>query len=414
MEAILSIIGIFVFFAVLNIVLSAGGRAVSAVTRAATGKGSLSENLEVAFKGIGPFEIKLHDTQLSSDSGAIVKEIQGKGLFPVQKAMNIGFITSVFDKTSGELEPVLSFIEDFQEPESIIYQHRIQIGKVTPDQGFIKWVRLGVVIPDIIQPPYRGTRKLIAYIRMVDMDNLPAITHGFHAPDQPGLLWMTGLEFEWTFSEKGYNEEAADRDEARAISLKIGMAVAMADGSLAEEEGTVLKHWILRAIDPFTDEKQIELKEIYNTAMKEAHKEAKNGDLSLSSLTGRLNEIGERAIKYEAIELCFDVMAADGVADANEMKLIHKVADALELDLDQISKMRDQKIINLKDSASGQATIEDLLGIDPEWDKDAIKKHLRLEFQKWNNRLNTLPEGEERDNAQRMLELISETRKKYV
>jgi len=40
--------------------------------------------------------------------------------------------------------------------------------------------------------------------------------------------------------------------------------------------------------------------------------------------------------------------------------------------------------------------------------------HLREEFNKWNNRLNTLPEGVERDNAQQMLGLISDARKKYV
>ena len=107
-------------------------------------------------------------------------------------------------------------------------------------------------------------------------------------------------------------------------------------------------------------------------------------------------------------------MAADGVADAEEMKVIRKVAEALELDFDEIEKIRDQKIIDLDTSVSQQASVEDLLGIEADWETERIKKHLRMEFQKWNNRLNTLSEGRERENAQWMLDSIAAARKKYA
>ena len=106
-------------------------------------------------------------------------------------------------------------------------------------------------------------------------------------------------------------------------------------------------------------------------------------------------------------------MAADGVADAREMKIIRTVADALDLDLEEIEKLRDSKMIALNMSISDHASIEDILGINEKWDTDLIKKHLRIEFQKWNDRLNTLPEGNERQNAQHMLDVIADARKKY-
>ena len=156
------------------------------------------------------------------------------------------------------------------------------------------------------------------------------------------------------------------------------------------------------------------LKGLYNEAMKESYAEAKKGDLSLSALTSRLNEIGNKSDKYETLELCFEVMAADGVAEDNELKVIKNVAQALGLDMDEVSKMRDQKILNLNANVSGQASIETLLGIEPDWSSEQAMKHLRVEFQKWNNRLNTLEEGEERENAQLMLDRIAEARKKYA
>ena len=401
MEGIVVLILIVIGWAIFRWLLSAGARTVGAAAKAAMGKGSFSDNMTLAFQDMGVLEVRL-------------REIEGKGIFPLNQAARIGFVTSVFDNTSGELKPVISAIEAFQESGSVVYQQKIEVGDVTLDQGFVSWARVGIVIPAILQPPYGGQREMVAILRMVDLDNTPEITHGFHTPEHPGLLWQKSLPFSYTFTEKGYSEAAEHRDEARALALKIGMAVAMADGSLDDSEGSVLKEWIIRMIEPFSEEKQESLKQLYNKAMKDAFSELGSGDMSLSSITQRLNEIGDLSTKYEVIELCFDVLSADGVFDSEEIKVIRKVAEALDLDLDEIEKMRDKSIVGLNASVSTHASIEDLLGIESDWDKEQTKRHLRTEFQKWNNRLNTLSEGEERSNAQRMLDLIAEARKKYV
>jgi tellurite resistance protein len=400
MEGIFIIVLIWIFIAVIKAIVSSN-----------TGSSSGSSS------GVhmDSFQVRLVNGRLGEDNdGLFVKEVEGKGLFPIRRTTNIGFFTSVFDSTSGELKPILSVIENFQETDSIVYQHRVDSGRTEPNQGYIDWVKLGVVIPEILQPPHSGKRNLDVFIRMVDMDNLPDITHGFSEPDHPGVLWVQKLSFNYDFTEKGYEEETEHRDEAMGITAKIGIAVAMADGSLDDREGKVINAWVVRNIEPYSDEKKKHLKKVYNDAMKEAFTAAKNGDLSLSTLTSRLNEISEKSARYETIELCFDVMAADGVADAEELKTIRKIAEALDLDLDEIEKMRDQKIIGFNTDSSGQASIEDLLGIETHWDKDQIKKHLRTEFQKWNNRLNTLSEGRERENAQRMLDLIADARRNYA
>ena len=155
------------------------------------------------------------------------------------------------------------------------------------------------------------------------------------------MLWESSLEFSLNFEDKGYKEEAEHRDQARALSIKIGMAVAMADGSLDDSEGDFLKEWITKTISPFSDEKREELKKLYNKSMVEAYKAAENDNLTLSELTESLNEIAEKSTRYETIELCYDVMAADGVIDPNEIQIIRNIAEALELDFDEIEKIRD-------------------------------------------------------------------------
>ena len=265
----------------------------------------------------------------------------------------------------------------------------------------------------LLNPPKKGNRELTVVIRLIDLDGPPTIHAGFCDSEDEGMLAGRAVKFRHTFIENGYEEEAENRDIARALSIKIGMAVAMSDGSFHSTEGEMLKAWIKKAISPYSDAKRDHLKDIYNTAMKESYEEAQKGELSLSELTAKLNDIAEKSSRYETIELCFDIMAADGIADPRELKTIRKIADALELDFDEIEKLRDQKLIGL-DTSTDQASVEDLLGIEKDWTEDRIKKHLRSEFQKWNDRLNTLPEGDNRNNAQRMLNLIADARKKYV
>lgn len=348
------------------------------------------------------------------DDGPVVKEIKGWGPIPVTRTTRVAFVTSVFDETSGELVPVISAIEGFQEPHTTVYQNTLEVGRVSPNQGFTDWVRLGAVFPEILEPPYGGQRNMVAVVRMIDLDNPPDITHGFHDPEHPGLLFQNLLPFMWIFKDKGYKEAAEHREEATAITIKIGIAVAMADGSLENREGAILKQWIGRRVHHLPEQRQQTLKKVYNDAMRGAYVSAKQGELRLADLTDRMNTIADTALKYEAVELCFEVMTSDGVVMADEMKIIRTVASALKLDVDEIEKIRDQKLIGLDASIVGHAGIEDILGIQPDWDKEHITKHLRIEFQKWNNRINHLSEGQERATAQHMLDVIAEARQKYV
>lgn len=413
MEAIGIIILIWIGWAVVSSLLSAGAKTVAAAGKAAIGKGSFSENMELSFKGMPEIDAKLEKKHVNEDcTGLELYEIQVKGLFPLERKTSIGFVISVFDKTDGELEPVLSVFESCQEADSVVFQHGTDIGPIEVNQGFVSWVRVGVIVPEFLEPPYSGSRDLVAYIRLIDLDNPPIIRHGF-GTESNVILWTKSLDFTHSFAEKGYQEASEHRDESVALSLKIGMAVAMADGSLDDAEGEILKNWIIKSITPFSEDKALHLKSVYNQAMKESYHEAMNGELSLSNLTSRLNEISEKSVKYETMELCFEVMAADGIADDEELRLIHNVADALNLDMNEIVKMRDQKIVGLSSSSASNSSVEALLGIDPSWSTEQIKKHLRVEFQKWNNRLNTLDDGAERENAQEMLDKISEARKRY-
>lgn len=355
MEVILILVFLgFVGWVIFVIFSAVTRRITEASAKAATGKGTFSENLRLAFTGMRPLEARIVDTTLGDYGvGAPIKAIEVKGLFPVNTIRQVSFLTSIFDETSGNFTPVLSAIDLYQEPDSTVYQHSIKVGQVvSPGQGFGHWTQAGRIIPNILQPPIGGARRLFAILRLVDTADMPTIRRGSHDPDETGILWQAVLNFAFTFVEKGYDEAAEHRNRARDLSVRIGMAVAMADGTLHKSEGETLKEWILKSISPYADEKREHLYALYNGAMKDAHSLAKNGELRLSKLTRELNEIAEQATKYETVELCFKVLAADGVVHPEELKVINRVADALDLDFDEIEKMRDQTIVNLSSNVN--------------------------------------------------------------
>jgi len=381
---------------------------VKAAGRSVVGKGTLKENMELEFKGMGLMRVRIVEGEKQKDKPFLLN-IECRGLFPVYSNTNVGFMVSVLSKDKdGELSPVISMIDSFQEKTSSAFQDLTGVGEVSSDQGYVSWVQVGVVPPEILQPSIGGNQIIKIVVRLVDMDNLPEIYLGFGE----GQLWLDTQDYSYNFKEKGYSEEAQHRDEARALAVKIGMAVAMADGELDDAEGEALKNWIQRMIAPFADDKQKELKKIYNDALKESYQLAESGELVLSDICAKINEIGEESQKYEALELAHEVMAADGIVHDEEMKVIHQVAVALGIDMDELAKIRDQQILEIDTKTSG-LNIEELLGIKSSLSDEEIKVHLRKEFQKWNNRLNTLSEGSERDNAQQMLDLIAKARKKY-
>lgn len=361
-----------------------------------------------------PLDLRLTDSYVNKEKKeGFFKIVEAKGILPLTHEADICFVTSVLDVTGDTAKPVICSLDNFQEPDNVVYQDVRELGRHGPGVAITDYINVGAVIPDIMTPPYSGTRKLSIVVRLMDKRVVQRIKYGFIDGGSPGVFEVRCLNLSWDFDEKGYEEAAEHREKAGALTLKLGVMVAMADGSLDEAEGNKLKEWIIKNIAPFDEPRKSGLKSLFNEALKSGFEDARSGNLTLASIVNELNKVADKNAKYEAVELCFDVMAADGVADQAEIEAIRDIATKLGLDMDKINAMRDQRIVALDASATTDSSVESMLGISPDWDNDQVKKHLRKEFSKWNNRLNTLSPGVERDNAQRMLDSIAELRKRY-
>ena len=71
------------------------------------------------------------------------------------------------------------------------------------------------------------------------------------------------------------------------------------------------------------------------------------------------------------------------------------------------------KIVTQPSSTTTSATDESIVGLKKNLSNEDAIRFIKKEYRKWNGRLNSLKPGNERDNAQRLLDTLARLRTKY-
>lgn len=321
-------------------------------------------------------------------------------------------IFKLYDKDTSL--PLLSTFEQTSERSTRVFEHSIGLGDMA-DKYWPDWVRVSSLIPETLIGPHKGTRNLELKCYVWYQGLQPEFIDGeFPAGGIPeGNLGVIKHEFSLLLENPGYMEADNARLQIQITSIKLAISIALADGTLDKKEGNVIKKWIKGIIDSTIESQKNSIKEKLNLALENGFNDAKAGFIDIKTLCSEIENIGSTADKFDLIELCLDVMAADGEADREELRQIEEISHLIGIDYQEITKMKDQRLIKLDPATSSIAGMEEKLGINPDWGNEKILSHILSLYGKWNGRLNSLPEGVERDNAQQMLGLIAEARKKY-
>ena len=406
MEAILVILFIFLGPYLLGLILGGGQKAAGAaydtVTKGGTFADNFSQKIQFKIEKLPPNE------DFKSDIYGIY--IRGNPNInqygPVSLVFNLVDINQSENDSNGGL--ILSTLEDFSPPNSRIFEHRAELenmqGLYWPD-----WARISVLIPDTLIGPFKGRRSLELECRVWKTEYIEHLWKG----ENLGGLNIFRHEFELNLPNSGYLEIDEDRLKTQISTVKLAVSIAFADGSLDDAEGNTIKDWIIGIVDSTPDARKEKVKGSLNSALEEGFFAAKSNEVNLKDICKEINQFGSKVDKFDLLELCLDVMAADGQADQEELRQISEISNMIGIDYEEVNKLKDQRIIKLDPSSSSSLGIEEKLGIDPSWEKEKIKKHIVAEYAKWNGRLNSLQAGTERDNAQAMLDLLAEAREKY-
>ena len=290
----------------------------------------------------------------------------------------------------------------------------VEVGNLY-NKGWTDWAPLEAIFPDKLIAAYSGWRKLSLGLHIWKADGRSEyLTYGLRGDKTSAYREFSKRKiFNLELTSTGYVQANKDQIKIQEAAIKLAVSIAYADGSFDKEEGLTIKKWIETILQGKPESQKSDLKKVFNEALEVSYRDSKSGILNLGLICDDIRDIGLKNDKYELIELCLDVMASDGEADKNELSQIYKIADMIGIDYEEILEMKDKRIILLDPATYSDDVLEEKIGILKGWSNDEINQHIVKQYAKWNGRLNTLQEGKEKDNAQAMLNLLAEARKKY-
>lgn len=217
------------------------------------------------------------------------------------------------------------------------------------------------------------------------------------------------------YSEKSKEEKA--QEAARAAFLQmfgkalgsiaaIGAHAASSDGSVSSDERAVVTNWLNERIDDLKDEIQADIRK-YSSLVYGPN----SGRLSDAQLRQMAESIPEEAgaLRQEAIQLAFKVVASDGVLSPGEYQTLQGIQKALGISDSRFRDLYDLHLSQLRrpGGTDNQGPRTDELGIDPSWPKERKLSHLVAEFSKYNARMQSVRDEAQRAHCKRMIDLIT-------
>ncbi len=348
------------------------------------------------------------------DEGFTIYNLNGVGVLPNPTAMDLSAALYLYDSETN-LPFLSNFSQTDESPDSRVFRRDVNFGYGAPGQYFPNPVPLSNIILEGIQHPHQGERNINVILYFFDKNYPVIFRDGAMVQGKENLIHYSDLKVSLSFDEPGYMDEIENADAAKPLMVEIAMQMAMSDGSLDKSEGDIIKKWIKNQIKSVSESKKDELKNRLNNSLESSYEKLSNGE-DISNSIKKFNSLASKNLKYQLIEFCLDVLSADGVADEAELKNLENLTLEIDLNFDEVKRMKDKTLVKIqtKPSSGGQsASDESLIGMDIDLTKDEALQFIKKEYRKWNGRLNTLSPGNERDNAQRMLDALARLREKY-
>jgi tellurite resistance protein len=394
-------------------VLRAGASTTKAVFKTDSSGGNIIDNFKEEIREMGPLEAQIVPAKITlGDKLVDVYEVKVRGLLNASYACDLVLVTSIFDFTSQKYEAILSSLDFFKEKQTEGFQNVVEVGRISPNQGYKNWVKVATLFPETLTATRSGDRIVRVMVRAMPETEVSKIEYGLH--DEGTTIFSTAaISRLINFQEKGWLETIEEREEARVLMVKIAVSVASHEGSMNPSEGKVIQQWIKKQLESIRESDVDRIKAKLNDALKAAFADAEGGFLDREALISKLKAIDIKSLNRSLLEFLVDVIGADGEITASEMALVRSISEKLGFDYDEVKAMSDKAFLSMDVIPSVEESLEGLLGIDPSWSKEQILSHLRREFSKWNGRIQALEDPSEKDKAQRMLDAIAAARKKY-
>lgn len=366
------------------------------------------------------FELRVNCDVIRLDNGSSldVIRVESRGMFP--NAMPGFGLISLLDGAGNTLQCLMP---ENQEQETLSYLHAVRDGDgvfaFLPHHGSSDWATLASIPKIFLLPKSSGRIRVQAKLRIfcpgstsADDYRYPVIRNGDRVDgDYPSKTISSDHAF--ISFDSGYSEIEGERINAMAYSAVVAVLMSAADGSIESEELDALKVQLSRRATSFSD--PTAFKEKTSSAVKSTLRALKSDasqdellDIALSSIA----ECGNESLCVETLDLCLEVLAADGEVDEAEAKFLRDVGRRLGVENRIVSDMLTKRVAvdGLDFEKSGDSNDFSVLGVDESMSPAEIRRSLNAAFRKWNGLVHHEDE-EIADKARAMLDTIGEARR---
>jgi tellurite resistance protein len=334
--------------------------------------------------------------------------LECRGSVPTRRGCEIAFRHRLLDVTDPDDPKAVVAVLDWQQfDDSVLFSDITQLGAATSNfQEWSTWSSMKFpIFPEMIRTARSGERQLLSIVDLV------AVT-------KSGLevLWEGSLTTAVTVQNVGYEEFDERQKIDDGLIIRLGVAVAASAGEIESSELHVIRHAMENRVsymDDADDDKHSRLEEM-DAVLQRSIGDSQAGSLDIGATISRFVAEGTHEARVEAVELALAVMKADGSIDSDEMVVVKRLADQLDVDPGWFAETRDKAVSGMNVQAESASAYGLLLGIDATADPETIRRQLAEQYDRWSSRAVSISDPEKRREAEDMLELVAKARQELL
>ena len=305
---------------------------------------------------------------------------------------------SISDVTEGPgVAAVQSRLKQWQAGDALDFVHQEDLGRITGTETMLsEWLCAAKIRCDWMRFARRGQRRLLFGLSIVSQQS------GYSFAQSQCL-------FDYTNGDFGYIDLQENIQRAKTLAVALAFAVSAANNRLYLSQVEYIKSWARGNIDISTTSNHARrhLEKALNYTV--CFFREGNG-VDCAKICEEIVTITPVAERYDILEFCLNVAKAGGKASPGQMTLLQNLAMGLKVDMNRFRNMMDAILpVGMQEDSS----IEVILGVAANMDKEETRQHLNNEYRKWNARV-TSSDPEIQSQADQMLRFIAEARKEFV
>lgn len=311
---------------------------------------------------------------------------------------------SILDVTDGmpKAKPVRARVEEWSELNGLepsIFCYKAELGKLPHRVTTLSdWTAIAQLHLDWLILPRKGRRNLL-------------FTTSILSAKSGQELACARCTVTYDNPAFGYMDLQENVERTKILAVALAFTVSAADDKLYDCEVELIKNWardnILEDSQRTREKARCKLDKALGKTIDFFHEGNK---LDVYTICKEIVEIAPVALRYDILELCLYVAQANGSVNGQELAILNKLANWLEVDTGRFQTMMEKVLpIDMHEVKD----VEVILGITSDMSKEKTRKYLNKQYSKWSSRvINSNPEIQ--NQADQMLKLIAETRSKYI